>query len=328
LSEDTWDVYPVREQGAEPEGSAAGGQPMSREPVAPTASGRAAPSSYSDGHPLDQVHYREYKVILRSNRFTRAESFHEFARLVRHSAKEQDVALFKDQLGDNRIREVLFYDTPAFDLYNRSFILRRRTVYQNGWLEDNGELVLKFRHAEQSVAAAVDMRAAWPGSPRVKFKEELLCLRQQLGGLRSLFSHGCSVVSPHTMPGPRLGDTVRVFPALAALGLPPDTPVGIVNDLHVEEVLADVGELHFGHGIQAGANVGIWRHRGTGAPLVGEFAFQIKLQNADELHRKARKRADDFFRAVQLGARDWVKLAVTKTGVVYGTGTTAVTNHE
>jgi hypothetical protein len=301
---------------------------MSPEPASPPASNRAAARTYGDGHPLDEVHYREYKIILRPDRFARAESFHELWHLVRHTAREQDVALFKDEVGDNRVREVLFYDTPAFDLYNRSFILRRRTVYRNGWLDDDGELVLKFRHPQQAVAAAVDVRAVGPGTPRVKFKEELLCLRQELGGIRSLFSHGCSLVSPPTVPGPRLRDAARVFPALAALGAGLDTPIGIVNDLRVEEVLADLGELRFGHGVQAGANVAIWRRRSTGAPLVGEFAFQIKFQHADELHRKARKRADDFFRGVQLGARAWVQLGVTKTGVVYGTGTTPVTNHE
>ena len=301
---------------------------MSPDPASPPASDRVAARTYSDGHPLDEIHYREYKVILRGDRFGRADSFHELARLVRHTAKEQDVALFKDELGDNRVREVLFYDTPAFDLYNRSFILRRRTVYQNGWLDDDGELVLKFRHPEQAVAAAVDVRAAGPGRSRVKFKEELLCLRQALGGIRSLFSHGCSLVAPRTVPGPRLHDAARVFPALGALGAALDTPIGIVNDQHVEEVLADLGELHFGHGVQAGANVAIWRHRSTGAPMVGELGFQIKFQHAHELHRKARERADDFFRGLQLGAREWVKQAFTKTGVVYGTGTTAVTNHE
>jgi hypothetical protein len=297
---------------------------MSADPTSPTAAAR----TYSDGHPLDEVHYREYKVILRPDRFTRPESFREFARLVRHAAKELDIALFKDEGDDNRIREVLFYDTPAFDLYNRSFILRRRTPYQSGWPEDDCELVLKFRHPDQQLAAAVDIRAAWPGSSRVKFKEELLCLRQELGGQRSLFSHGCVLVAPRTLPGPRLGDAARVFPALAAVALHADTPLDIVNHRYIEEVLADVGELHFGHGVQATANVAIWRDRGHGTPLVGEFAYQIKFQHADELHRKARKRADDLFRSVQLGARDWVKLAVTKTGLVYGAGPIAVSNRE
>jgi hypothetical protein len=302
---------------------------MSAEPSPPIAPvGAAAARTYSDGHPLDEVHYREYKIILRPDRFLRAESFREFARLMRHSAKELDIALFRDEIGDNRIREVLFYDTPGFDLYNHSFIFRRRTVYRNGWPDDDCELVLKFRHPDREVAAAVDMRAAWPGSSRVKFKEELLCLRQELGGSRSLFSHGCALISPPTMPGPRLGDARRVFPALGAIGLPADTPLGIVNHRYVEEVLADIGELHFGHGVQAGANVAIWRDRATAAPFVGECAFQIKFQRGDDLHRKARKRADDLFNILQLGARDWVKLGATKTGVVYAAGTTAITNHE
>jgi hypothetical protein len=300
---------------------------MNPEPP-PSAAASDAARAYSDGHPLDEVRYREYKVILRAERFATAASFREFARIARRAAGELDVALFKDEISDNRIREVMFYDTPAFDLYNRSFMLRRRTPYRDGWPADESELVLKFRHPEQPVAAAVDVRPTRPGSGRVKFKEELLCRREGLGGIRSLFSHGCNLDVPRTLPGPRLGDAVHLFPVLDRLGLVPETPIAIVNELHVEEVLADIGELHFGHGVEAGASIAVWRHRGTGEPMVGEFAYQIKFRHADDLHRKARKRADDFFRIIQTAARDWVKLGVTKTGLVYGRGGAAVTNHE
>src|SRR5262245_19231190 len=91
----------------------------------------APPSAYSDGHPLDQVHYREYKLILQPVRFTSAASFTEFARLVRHTADQLDVALFREERADAQIREVLFFDTPDNELYNASFILRQRTVYRN-----------------------------------------------------------------------------------------------------------------------------------------------------------------------------------------------------
>ena len=53
--------------------------------------------AYSDGHPLDQVHYREYKLILQPGHFTSPRSFTDFTRLVRHAAEQLDVALFREE---------------------------------------------------------------------------------------------------------------------------------------------------------------------------------------------------------------------------------------
>src|SRR5262249_14446069 len=118
----------------------------------------------SEGHPLGEIHYREYKIILRPDRFTGPQSFSEFAKLTRHVAKELDVALFRDEIGENHLREVVFYDTASCDLYNHAFILRRRTPVRNGWPEEGSELVLKFRHVDQPPPPPVAMRAPWPAS--------------------------------------------------------------------------------------------------------------------------------------------------------------------
>ena len=72
----------------------------------------------------------------------------------------------------------------------------------------------------------------------------------------------------------------------------------------------------------------MWRDRGPQTPLIGEFAFQCKFERYEELHQKAKKRADEFFHTLQLAARDWAQLNATKTGVIYGTGRTPVTNRE
>jgi hypothetical protein len=57
---------------------------------------------YSDGHPLDEVHYLESKIILKGNRFTSVDSFREFAKLVRDAADRADIDFsrkgFKDAL--------------------------------------------------------------------------------------------------------------------------------------------------------------------------------------------------------------------------------------
>ena len=288
----------------------------------------AVPRTYSDGHPLDQVHYREYKLILRPARFSSPQSFTEFSRLVRHAAEELDVALYREEHSDNHIREVLFFDTPGFDLYNNAFILRRRTTYQSGWPLDDHELVLKFRHQDADTAAAVDVRPAAAARHEVRFKEELLPPRERLGGLRSLFSHNCTLEAPPPLRDRPFDDVAALFPALRRLRVLPGAVVQLVNHLAAEEVLADLGELRFGHGLDAKANIAIWRDRGTQVPLIGEFAFQCKFERYTELHQKAKKRADTFFHALQLAAPEWVQLNTTKTAVIYGTGRTPVTNRE
>src|SRR5260370_34163554 len=56
------------------------------------------------------------------------------------------------------VREVIFFDTPGFRLYNNGFMLRRRMFYKKGLPQSNYELTLKFRGADRPTAAAVDVQ--------------------------------------------------------------------------------------------------------------------------------------------------------------------------
>ena len=288
-----------------------------------------AGKGYSDGHPLDEVHYREFKILLKPDHFTEAHHFKEFGKLLRHAAAELDVALFTDKVASeqNQVREVVFYDTHHFDLYNHAFILRKRTLYKDGFASGAPELALKFRHVDVDTAAAVDVRPQPSGSARIKFKEEILPLTDKLGGVRNLYSH--NVVLPLTSAtiDPSVKHISQTFPALQKVDLQGRT-LALVNDVTVEEVLHDLGELHFGHGVQGMANVAVWRRRADEKPLIGEFAFQLKFKRADDLHAKASKHADKFFVQLQHAVRDWVQLGTTKTRVVYGMGSGEVRNRE
>src|ERR1700737_623983 len=90
---------------------------------------------YSDGSPLDDVHYLECKLILKPDRFISVPSFHEFGDIVRHVAKDIDIGFSTDRFKGvrPRIREVVFLDTRDFALYNHAFILRRRVFYEDGF---------------------------------------------------------------------------------------------------------------------------------------------------------------------------------------------------
>jgi hypothetical protein len=116
--------------------------------------------TYADGHPLDEIQYLEAKLILKPDRFTSVESFRDFAKLIKKTAKNEEVGFVPDVEAGLRpnIREIIFMDTPDFRLYNNAFILRRRVVYVAGFPVGDPEIVFKFRHSDEKTATAVDVR--------------------------------------------------------------------------------------------------------------------------------------------------------------------------
>ncbi len=279
------------------------------------------PGKYSDGHPLDEVHYLESKIILKGERFTSVQSFRDFGKLVRHAADKTEVGFSTQEVEGLRpqIREVLFLDTADFRLYNNAFILRRRITYEDGFLVGDPEIVFKFRHPDLQTAAQCDVRPNIAGDFRIKFKAEALPLKDKIGGVRLLFSHNAEfpLSAVHEKDRTSMGTVLHVFPALHALKTSPTEQIGLVNHTAVEEVLQDLGTLDFGKGVEAKANASVWRTRGDEKQLVGEFAFQCKFQRRNDLHDKAMKRCEEFFCSLQHIASDWVSLGTTKTGAVY-----------
>ena len=276
---------------------------------------------YSDGHPLDEVHYLECKIILKPDRFTSKQGFIDFAKVVKHAAEKADVEHSTSHLEGQRpqIREVVFLDTADFRLYNNAFILRRRITYEDGFPMGDPEIVFKFRHPDLQKAAALDVRPHIPGVYKIKFKAEALPLKDKVGGMRILYSHNAEFGLSQIKLADRtaMSTLVRFFPCLAPLKRSASDTVELVNQTIVEEVLFDLGKLDFGKGVIAKNDLGLWRVRGDHASLVGEFAFQAKFDRKDELHPKVQRRVEEFFLTVQSMAHDWVALGATKTGIVY-----------
>lgn len=279
---------------------------------------------------MDDIHYREYKILLRPERFFDPHQFEVFWHKVEQVAEAHKVIVHTDKDGFKRqVREVLFYDTPDYDLYRHAFILRKRTFYTDGWPENEHELTFKFRHPDFEAAAQVDVTPHLQGSADIKFKEELLPLKEKLGGMRSLFSHNCVLRSAGLVLDAGLERIASVFPVLSQLcPVSVGTPVSLVNNLAVEEVQVNIGGFDFGHGLVAKATIAVWRDRPTESSIVGEFAFQAKFDRYDELHAKAKARSEAFFLAVQEQMPEWIYLGVTKTALVYNFGKLAVAGQE
>ena len=280
------------------------------------------PGKYADGMPYNEVKYVECKLILRPNHFTSRKSFFDFAKLMRRPASETGVKFDTGEFVNAplQIREVLFLDTPDFRFYNNAFILRRRIPYQDGFPVGDPEIVFKFRHPDIQKCAATDVRPDVPGDYRIKFKAEVLPLKDELGGMRMLYSHNVELSLSslgHEEDRTSLAALTQIFPPLAALRKHANEKVELVSDTIVEEVLQDIGTLDFGDGVSATCNVALWRARGDHRPLIGEFGFQLKIGRNGKLNDRAIKRAEAFFLALQDEARDWIALGATKTAVVY-----------
>jgi hypothetical protein len=290
------------------------------------------PGKYADGLPLHQIQYLCCKLVLKPNHFRSRKNLFDFGKVLLEPAKRNDVAFsigaFKDE--PIQIREVLFVDTSDFRLYNNAFILRRRIRYEDGFPTSDPEIVFKFRHPDIQQAAETDVRPHILGDHQVKFKCQILPLKRELGGVRMLFSH--NVQFPRSNVGGNdalsMGTMAKVFPVLERIRKDPTETVALVSDTIIEEVLQNIGTLDFGDGVRAKCNVGLWRTRGEHRPLIGEFSFQVKFKNRNELGTDAMKRFEAFFIALQYAAQDWIALDATKTGVVYRLQGNRATSHE
>ncbi len=279
-------------------------------------------------HP-DPIQYREYKLLLKAELFLKTQSFHKFWKLTRRVAKSLGVAINKrGKPMETHLREVIFFDTPKFRLYNNGFILRRRTFYKNGLPQPEHELTLKFRHSDYRLAAAVDVRPLLPCINVIKFKEEILLPYEKTQGLRTIYSHGCELDTPNTIMTQSFETICQVFPALRATGAKPKTALSVVNGIAIEEILVNFGEIDFGGKMTAKANLALWRNRATQEHFVGEYSYQLKFPALDQFHGRPREVSEQFYLNLQREAADWLKLDSTKTAMIYRMGRTPVMNHE
>ncbi len=292
------------------------------------------PGRYADGMPFHEIEYLACKLVLKPNRFRSRKNLFDFAKVLRAAAEQCGVEFSTEEFENAplKIREVLFIDTKDFRLYNNAFILRRRIPYTDGFPSGEPEIVFKYRHPDIQKAAETDVRPQILGNHRVKFKCQVLPLKDRLGGIRMLFSH--NVQFPRSHVGETDADILqfktiaKIFPVLNRLKKSPDEKFDLVNGTIVEEVLQDIGSIDFGSGLKATTNVGIWRTRGEHRPLIGEFAYQIRFRDRKLLTLDAMQRAERFFLALQYAAKDWIALNATKTGIVYRLLGNAPTAHE
>jgi hypothetical protein len=299
------------------------------EMMLPTWLAERRDGSYADGRRFDELGYLQCKLILKPDRFTSPRVFKEFAQLVRRAADATGVTVHHTPKLEERpeVREVLFLDTGAFHLYNHAFILRRRISYEDGFPVDDPEIVFKYRSPDMLAAQAMDVRPRIKGSYKIKFKLELLPLKERIGGVRRLLAHNVEFGLSQAPEADRLAMTALdrmslpelqgLFPPLETISCDGPDDVALVNQCIVEELMQDLCKLDFGHHTRATANLALWRSRGDHRAFVGEFAYQLRFDGPGDISHKALQTCERFFIELQHAAADWLALTTTKTGAVY-----------
>jgi hypothetical protein len=58
--------------------------------------------------------------------------------------------------------------------------------------------------------------------------------------------------------------------------------------------------------------------KSVGDPIVGELTFSYRVTDENRKQEKSHKKADKFFKKLQIELSNWLQIGSTKTALVYG----------
>lgn len=264
------------------------------------------------------VTHREFKLLLKPEKFPKRRSLLEFNEMLASIAKQLGVDYEPVESLDSQLRIVQFYDTQGEALRKNKLIFRIRQVRQGGWPDESWELTFKCRAPEYEKAAGFDTDTTFKKLQKKKFKEELI-RGDAPATMKSIYSNNVIVESPEINLEFPLSRLTEHLPHLGTLGLNPDETLKVVAGAKVFELQSTLGALNFGHGVTAHTSIAVWARPVPDRfePLIAEFGFSTRVSD-DEHSEKGQKRADEFFKALQVPLKDYLADGTTKTALIYG----------
>ena len=155
---------------------------------------------------------------------------------------------------------------------------------------------------------------------RNRFKEEIL-RGDTVGSRRQIFSNNAilDAVPIDDLFDRSLDSICKFFPGLRTLSIDKKSPIRIVGGStnKILEACLPLGNLVFGNGVQAHCEIAIWM-KSAGDPIIGELAFSYRVNDENRTQEKAHKKADKFFKKLQIELSDWLEIGSTKTALIYG----------
>lgn len=267
------------------------------------------------------VTHREFKLLLKPEKFPKRRSLLEFNELLEQYAEKLGVHYEPVESLDSQLRIVQFYDTKNEDLRKNKLIFRIRQIRLGGWPDDSWELTFKCRAPEYERAAAFDTDTTLTKLQKKKFKEELI-RGDSPGTMVSIFSNNVIVEYPEVEPEIPLTRLANALPHFKTMDIDLNQTMAIVAGAKVFEIQSTLGTLSFGHGVTAHTSLALWARPVPDRfePLVAEFGFSTRVVRGDEKSDKGQRAADEFFKALQVPLKDYLAEGTTKTALIYGDG--------
>ena len=269
-------------------------------------------------HPL--ITNREFKLLIKPQGLDRHSKITALSDQILKFCKTNKVDFFHLDNATTGLRNIYFYDTPGQDFRQNDIILRVRESRQNVWVDDYAEVTLKCRAHDLDQASSFNPSPKKKIKSRIRFKEEIL-RGDEPGSQRQIYSNNAilDAVPIDDLFDRSLESVAQFFPGLAKLSIDKDVPLRIVGGKtnKILEACLPIGNLVFGDGVQAHCEIAIWM-KSVGDPMVGELAFSYRVNDENRAQAKAHKRADKFFKKLQIELTDWLEIGSTKTALVYG----------
>lgn len=263
---------------------------------------------------------REFKLLIKPHGLDRRSKISALSEQVLKFCKKNKIDFFHLDNANTGLRNIYFYDTPGEDFRLNNIILRVRESRQNVWVDDFAEVTLKCRTHDLEHASEFNPEPSKRIKARLRFKEEIL-RGDDIGSHRQIYSNNAilDAVPIDNLFDRSLNSACKFFPGLAMLNLDKKSPLHIVGgDANkILEACLPLGNLVFGDGVQAHCDIAIW-FKSAGEPIVGELAFSYRVNDENRTEIKAHKRADKFFKKLQIELSDWLEIGSTKTALIYG----------
>lgn len=263
---------------------------------------------------------REFKLLLKPEGLDRRSRIDQLSGLLIAFCKKTGVDFFHIDNANTGLRNVYFYDTPGEHFRRNNLILRVRESRQNVWVDDWCEVTLKCRAQTLKDSLKYKPNPQVSHKSRLRLKEEIL-RGDGLGTERMIYSNNAILDTvPIDKVFERSFDSVaEFFPDMKKLDADSQIPVRIVGGRtnKILEACLPLGNLVFGENVQAHCDIGIWM-RSVGDPIIGELAFSYRVNKVNRNDTEAHKKANKFFRQLQLAIPDWLASGSTKTALVYG----------
>jgi hypothetical protein len=265
------------------------------------------------------VTHREFKLLLKPEKFPTRRALLEFNELLEKTAKDLGVHYDPVESLDSQLRIVQFYDTKNEELRKNKLILRIRQIRQGGWPDEGWEVTFKCRAPDYEKAAGFDTNTTMSKLQKKKFKEELI-RGDSIGTMTSIFSNNVIVEYPDVEVEVPLSRLANALPHIKTLGLNLDETLTIVAGAKVFEIQSTLGNFSFGHGVTAHATLAVWARPVPDRfePLIAEFGFSTHVLDGDEKEEKGQRAADEFFKALQVALKNYLSDGTTKTALIYG----------